>query len=182
MRKERGTDPYRHHSTFKKVKDINRRFSPFPTDTLLVSWDVIFMYSSIGNEVGLGTCKAALDRRDKLSPITDCLLEAIRITLECNNSTLNNKHYRQNRGIAMGPHNACSFADSAMTIIDHKNLDTNTRPKDIIFPPDWSRFRDDCFNRWFPGVPALLEFTELLNSISDRIKFTVKYSEIQLEV
>ena len=102
------------------------------------SWDVISMYPSIDNEVGLGACKAALDRRDKLSPSTDCLLEVIKITLECNNSTFN-KHYRQNRGTAMGPHNACSYADLAMTTIDHKILDTNTRPNDITFPPDWSR-------------------------------------------
>ena len=87
FRKERATDPYRHHSTFEKVKDIDRRFSPFPAGTLLVSWDVISMYPSIDNEVELGAFKAALDRRDKLSPSTDCLLEAIKITLECNNST-----------------------------------------------------------------------------------------------
>ena len=69
-----------------------------------------------------------------------------------------------------------------MTTIDHKILDTNNRPNDIIFPPDWSRFRDDCFSPWFGGMPALLEFTEWLNSLSDSIKFTVKYSEVQLEV
>ena len=124
----------------KKVEDINHCFSPFPAGTLLVSWDVISMYPSIDNKVGLGACKAALDRREKLSTSTDCLLKAIKITLECNNSTFNNKHYRQNRGMAMGPHHACSYADLAMTTIDHKILHTNTRPNDITFPPDWSRF------------------------------------------
>ena len=103
---------------------------------LLVSWDVISMYPSIDNEVGLGTCKAALDRRDKLPPSTDSLLEAIKITLKCNNSTFNNKHYRQNGGTAMGLHNAFSYANLAMTTIDHKILDTNTTPIDITFPPD----------------------------------------------
>ena len=82
----------------------------------------------------------------------------------------------------MGPHNACSYADLAMTTIDHKILDTNNRPNDIIFPPDWSRFRDDCFSVWFRGILALLEFTEWLNSLCDSVKFTVKYSEVQLEV
>ena len=82
----------------------------------------------------------------------------------------------------MGPHNACSYADLAMATIDHKILDTYTGPKDITFPPNWSRFRDDCFSSWFAGVPALLEFMEWLNSISDSIKFTVKNSEVELEV
>ena len=70
-------------------------------ETLLVSWDVISMYPSIDNEVGLSSCKAVLNRREKLSPSTDCLLEAIKIMIECNNSIFNNKHYLQNRGTAM---------------------------------------------------------------------------------
>ena len=60
----------------------------------------------------------------------------------------------------MGQHNACSYADLAMTTIDHKIIDTNTGQNDVTFPPDWSRFRDHCFRPWFAGVPALLEFTE----------------------
>ena len=69
-----------------------RRFSPFPAGTLLVSWDVISMYPSIDNEVGLSSCKAALNRRGKLSPSTVCLPEAIKITLppkprHCNGTT-----------------------------------------------------------------------------------------------
>ena len=100
----------------KKVEDINHRFSPFPAGTLLVSWDVISMYPSIDNKVGLDACKAALDCREKLSLSTDCLLEAIKITLECNNSTFNNKHYCQNRGMAMGLHNACGYADLGLPL------------------------------------------------------------------
>ena len=45
-------------------------------------------------------------------PSTEYLLEAIKVnTLECNDSTCNKKHYCQNRGTAMGPQNACSYAD-----------------------------------------------------------------------
>ena len=126
--------------------------------------------------------KLHLNVREKLSPSTECLLEAIKITLQCNNSTFNKKHYRQNRGTAMGPHNACSYADLAMTVIDIKVLDVNKRPNDVLFPLDWSRFRDDWFSIWFESVPALLNFTEWLNSLSNSIKFTVKYNEVYLEV
>ena len=98
------------------------------------------MYPSIDNNVGLDAFKAALGHRAKLYPSTDCLLEAIKITLKCNNSTFNKEHYRQNRGMALGPRNACSYADLAMTTIDQKILDTDTRPNDITFPPDWSSF------------------------------------------
>ena len=82
----------------------------------------------------------------------------------------------------MGPHNSCSYADLPITIIDRKLLSVNNRPNDVLFPPDWSRFHDDCFCIWFESVPALLNFIEWLNSLSNTIKFTVKYSEVPLEV
>ena len=69
-----------------EVTEINNKFSPFPAGTLLVSWDVISMYPSIDNKVGLAACNKTLDRREHTSPSTECLLEAIKITLECNNS------------------------------------------------------------------------------------------------
>ena len=80
------------------------------------------------------------------------------------------------------PPNACSYADLAMTTIDRKILGVNKWPNDVLFRPDWSRFRDDCFSIWFESVPALLNFTEWLNYLSNSIKFTVKYSEVHLEV
>ena len=44
-----------------KVTEINNKFSPFPAGTLLVSWDVISIYPSIDNKVGLAACKETLD-------------------------------------------------------------------------------------------------------------------------
>ena len=165
-----------------KVTEINNKFSPFPAGTLLVLWDVISMYPSIDNKVGLAACKEALSGREHTFLSTECLPEAIKITLECNNSIFNKKHYRQNRSTAMGPHNACSYADLAMTTIDRRILDVNNRPDDVLFPPDWSRFCDDCFSVRFESVPSLLKFTDWLNSLSNSIRFTVKYSEVQLDV
>ena len=69
-----------------------------------------------------------------------------------------------------------------MTTIDRRILDINSRPNNVLFPPDWSRFHDDSFSIWFESVPSLLKFTELLNFLSNSIKFTVKYSEVHLEV
>ena len=165
-----------------KIEEINHKLAPFPEGTLLVSWDVISMYPSINNEMGISACKRALDERTTLSPSTECLLEAIKIALDCNNSSFKNKHYRQNRGTATGPHYACSYADLAMTEIDHKILNHDDRPKDLVCPPDWSRFRDDCFSPWFGSHDDLVRFTDWLNSLSPGIKFTVKQSDKQLKV
>ena len=83
-----------------KITDINNKFSPFPEGILLVSWNVISLYPCIDNEVGLAVCMEALVRGEKLSPKTKCLHEAVKITLECNNSTFNRKHYHQNHIIS----------------------------------------------------------------------------------
>ena len=74
----------------------------------------------------------------------------------------------------MGSDNACSYADLAMTEIDHKILDDYDRSKDLVFPPDWSRFR---FSPWFGSHDDLAHFTDWLNSLSPSIKFTVIYSD-----
>ena len=52
----------------------------------------------------------------------------------------------------------------------------------LVFPPDWSRFRDDCFSPWFGSHDDLARFKDWLNSLSPGIKLTVKYSDKQLEV
>ena len=49
-----------------KIEDINHKFAPFPEGTLPVSWDVISMYPSINNEMGISACKRALDKRTTL--------------------------------------------------------------------------------------------------------------------
>ena len=51
-----------------------------------------------------------------------------------------------------------------------------------VFPPDWSRFRDDCFSSWFGSHDDLVRLTDWLNSLSPSIKSTDKHSDKQLEV
>ena len=72
-----------------------------PEEVLLVSWDIEAMYPSIDNKLGLEACRDALSSRSEMKPSTECILEAIKITLECKNSTFNVKHYLQIDGTAM---------------------------------------------------------------------------------
>ena len=51
---------------------------------------------------------------EQLIPSTDCILEAVEICLKSNHSVFNEKFYLQIHGTAMGPKNACSYADIAM--------------------------------------------------------------------
>ena len=77
----------------------------------------------------------------------------------------------QIHGTAMGPHNACSYADLSMGEFDDKALNGYK-----ISPQIWWRFRDDIFSFWEHGEEALMEFLEKLNSFHPTIKFTAEWS------
>ena len=51
-------------------------------EVLLVSWDTEVIYLSTDNKVGLEACKDVLNARSEMKPSTECLLEAIKLTLE----------------------------------------------------------------------------------------------------
>ena len=102
-----------------RIELINNS-GPFPEGTLLVSWDVVSMFPNIDNNLGLTAVKNALNARERLMPSTKCILEAVEICLKHNHSVFQHSFFLQIHGTAMGPKNACSYADLAMGEIDHK--------------------------------------------------------------
>ena len=150
---------------------------PFPPNTLLVSWDVVAMFPNIDNTLGLSAVRDALESRSSKSPSTECILEAVEICLKSNNCQFNNQDYLQHHGTAMGPKNACSYADLAMGVIDYR-----AKFGGAIKPNLWWRYRDDVFDIWTQGLEKLLEFTNYINSLYPTIKFELIYSETSLNV
>ena len=61
---------------------------PFPDGTLLVSWDVVAMFPNIDNDLGLLAVTQALNSRPNQFPPTECIVEAVKICLAHNNSSL----------------------------------------------------------------------------------------------
>ena len=49
------------------------------------------MCPSIDNKSGIEAVKNVLNNRESKNPPTECILETLRICLECNNSVFNNK-------------------------------------------------------------------------------------------
>ena len=49
---------------------------------------------------------------------TNCIVEAIEITLDYNLTTFNGSMYSQKKGTALGPSNACDYADVSMSELD----------------------------------------------------------------
>ena len=126
------------------------------------------MYPSIDNKIGLQACRKILDSREVLKPSIDCLLDAIKITLNNNNSTFNDTHYLQTDGTAMGSKNACSYADVSVSKID-----------ELVLQHEYLKpicYRDDCFGLWNGSLEELrVFFTSYLSSIYPSIRFTVRF-------
>ena len=87
------------------------------------------------------------------------------------------KNYLQTHGTAMGPRNACSYADLAMGHIDHL-----AKTGGCIHPTFWWRYRDDVISIWLHGQEKLTEFTDYINSLYPTIKFELVVSQHQLNV
>ena len=78
------------------------------------------MFPNIDNNLSILAITKALNSRTIKNPSTECIVEAVKICLEHNNSVFANEHYLQIHGTAMGPKNACSYADLAIGIIDEQ--------------------------------------------------------------
>ena len=154
-----------------KIQALNAK-GPLPVDSLLVSWDVVSMFPNIDNNLGITAVRKTLDSRSSKFTSTDCIAEAVEICLRVNNCHFSEHNFVQKHGTAMGPKNACSYADLAMGIIDEKaKLEGNLKPM------LWWRYRDDIFDLWTQGLPKLLEFTDYINSLYPTIKFELVYSD-----
>ena len=109
-------------------------------DIIHVYWDVEAMFPSIPKDMGLAECKAQLGtREDGLS--TDCVMEALKITVENNLTEFDGELYRQMKGAGIGPNNSSQYCDIAMNKIDGMVMGS-TAP---YLPNLWVRFCDDTY-------------------------------------
>ena len=92
------------------------------SDCRLVRFDIINMFRSIDNISGLRAVKSILDSRQDQFPPTTCVIEALKLRLECNNSIFNNKHFLQSDGTAQGPHISSSYSNIDIQYFDVKVL------------------------------------------------------------
>ena len=106
----------------------------------VISFDVVNMFPSIDNESGIKVVKEILNVRKNKNLPTECILEALRLCLECNNSVFNDKNFLLIDGTAQGSHMSCSYSDIAMGHFDIRAENYDLKPT------VWKPFRDDVFS------------------------------------
>ena len=150
------------------VDELNR--SNLPSESILVGFDIVNMFPSIDNNFRLKTVFEILESFINKFPPTQSVIEALELSLTCNNSIINNKNYLQTDDKTQGPHMSCSYADLAPATFDNHALAYNCSPT------MWKRFCVDAFVVWRHGSAALNLFWDYLNNLDDtgKIKFTMQ--------
>ena len=158
----------------QKVENINNSGILQKYDKIfMVSFDITFMFPSITKSHGLSVCREHLDKR--INPLfsTQCIIEAINITLEHNISSFNGEFFRQIKGTAMGAKNVCDYADISMSKLNQYIHEEDLLSKHSIKPPVmFESFRDDIF-AIFTDKDSINRCFNLINSFYDNIKFTM---------
>ena len=142
----------------------------------MISFDIVNIFPSIDNISALEAVSEILSNREADFPPVKCISEALTISLECNNSVLDNVFYLQENGTAMGPHMSCSYNDIARYRFDIKAL--NYRPGVQC----WKRFKDDIFCLWNHSLEEFQKFFEFMKNVdtTGKVNFTTSVANESL--
>ena len=146
---------------------------------ILVSFDIINMFPSIDNQLGIERFRTKLiEFSHCLDVPVECIVEALEICLKNNCSKYREQYWLQENGTAMGPKNSCSYADIVAEFIDIKVLEFRQ-----VYPElrCWFRFRDDTFALWRGDRERLQAFFQTLNGFDPNLQFTMEVGGRQLQ-
>ena len=148
---------------------------------LLVTMDVISLYTNIDQEEGKNTCEDFLNLRSYISIPTNFIVKLISIILHSNTMFFNGKFFHQIKGTAMGTSMAVNFANLFMSRLEQDML-RDYEQQYGYRPSIWLRHIDDIFFVWSHGETQLNHFIQFCNSytqskrMNSNIRFTSTYS------
>lgn len=153
-------------------------------DTVLVTLDVVGLYSNIPHDFGIKALEYWIDKHPEELPdrvSKEFILESMTFILNNNYFLFNNKSYKQIKGTAMGTKVAPTYANLVMgyleNLIDEKVAVAYPDMHTANFVQNWKRYLDDCWFLFRKRWGNLKEFHELLNNIHADFQFTVESSE-----
>ncbi|XP_062826329.1 uncharacterized protein LOC134296130 [Anolis carolinensis] len=150
-----------------------------PTDAVLMSVDVISLYTNIPLEEARYICESTLNRRPNHHPPTFFLLDLLDIILEKNYFKFDEKYYFQIQGVAMGSPVAPAIANLFMDNLENETILNHTKNPVADGIIKYCRFIDDIFiivNSHQEAVTLL----SWINTIHLKIKFTGNISSTSL--
>ena len=127
------------------------------------------------HEEGLQIMKKYLGKREDQSVTSENLCKLTEIVLKHNYFEFGQDVYQEISGTVIGTKFAPPYAKIFMAGLEEEIF---KNPK--FTPFLWLRYLDDIFCLWTEGVDKLKEFFSYLNEFHPSIRFTVEYSENQI--
>ena len=119
------------------IKNI-KSLGPIPEGAILCTLDVSSLYTNIPNNEGILAVAAKLRQDPTKGPITNFILDLLKLVLHSMNFTFNGDHYLQTGGTAMGTALAPNYTNLFMDRYETKALAGYP-----LTPLTWKRFIDD---------------------------------------
>jgi hypothetical protein len=152
--------------------------TPLPPNSLLVTIDVVSLYTNIPQDEGIRTTLKALSHFPEHSiPPLAVFHRFLQFILKNNYFSFNNQFYLQTMGTAMGTRMAPSFANIFLYYLEGNLLSS---PPNNLKPLLWKRYIDDIFMIWPHGIDTLNEFINYINDYHTTIKFQFSSSSTQI--
>ena len=162
------------------IKEWNQQLGPFPSNTKLVTIDVVGLYTNIPHQDIYTALQHFLNNtpttRTNETPPAEVIIDLAKHILTENTFNFENKTYKQIHGTAMGTPMAPSIANLFMGWLEKNML---SQSPVYIDEKVWKRFIDDIFLLWTGTEADLDRFLKYINTFHPTIKFTYTISNIQ---
>lgn len=159
---------------------LNKLAREVPEQSILVTLDVVSLYSKIPHQLGLEalkywTSKYPNDIHQRFTQ--DFIMTGAKYILENNTFEFNEIHFRQISGTAMGTNFAPTYANLTMgylekTILHEQLLMNFGQDKTYVIEDTFLRYLDDCWITWPFSTNELDRFVNILNQMHESISFT----------
>ncbi|CAJ0958837.1 unnamed protein product [Ranitomeya imitator] len=152
---------------------ILKQLGSVSPDSLLVTFDVNSLYTSISHDKGIEATKSLLEESNHTPDTVQLCLDLLSLVLYENYFLYEDTFYNQQRGTAMGSNMAPAYANAFMNHFEVRHVFTNP-----LFQQNaicYHRFIDDIFLIWKGTTTTLDKFFTFLNSIYHELKFTIHH-------
>ena len=151
--------------------------------TLLVTWDVIGLFTNIKHSEGLDTLREALEKRKNIKVPTSYLIELMELLLKQNIFEFHESLWKQEVGAAMGSRPIPAYANIFMAKIDAliKVIARKYSEKNCEALTLFKRFLDDYISLFVGTTKNLHKLLDEINSINPSIQLTMNHTSTENE-
>ncbi|CAJ0931098.1 unnamed protein product [Ranitomeya imitator] len=137
-----------------------RQFSPTPTGSTLVTFDVCSLYTSIKHDLGLKAVADLLQQCNFTDDSRQFCLELLSLILQNNFFLFGDQYYLQTQGTTMGANVAPAYTNIYMNNYENAYVYNNSLFR--TYSRCWLRFIDDIFCLW--TGPHMTPYSGSLNT------------------